>query len=210
MAAVTDEFQEQSFRPAFGRAAAAAMIVVCASAALSVVGAGLDVVVSIWPWLALLGYAAWALYWRPEVRIDPAGVHVVNVFRTFDVPWPAIEQIETQWALTLVTRWGTVKAWAAPAPGRQAMRRAQPGDRRIGGARPGDTVRPSDLPNTESGAAAMIVRQRWVRLREAGHLDDDRFDGRIEFERMPTRWHLGTICGFVALIALVAVGTATS
>jgi hypothetical protein len=64
-------------------------------------------------------------------------------------------------------------------------------------------VRPSDLPQTESGAAAMIVRQHWLSLRDAGHLDDHRFDGKIEFERLPVRWHLGVIAGFVVLIALV-------
>ena len=203
MAIVTDPFQEETFRPAFGRTLAGALIATCSLSALSLLGTGRDQVVLILPWLALVGFAAWAMYWRPEVRVDAAGVHVVNVFRTVDVPWPAIDEVDTRWALTLVTSLGDVRAWAAPAPGRQVMRRAQPEDRRMGGARRGDVVRPSDLPQTESGAAAQIVRQRWLRLRKDGYLDD----ARVEFDRLPTRWHVGVIAGFAVLVALTIYGT---
>jgi phage baseplate assembly protein gpV len=203
MATVTDPFQEETFRPAFGRTLAGALIAICALSALSAVGTGREQLLLIWPWLGLVGFAAWAMYWRPEVRVDAAGVHVVNVFRTVDVPWPAIDEVDTRWALTLVTRLGDVRAWAAPAPGRQVMRRARPEDRRMGGTRRGDVVRPSDLPQTESGAAAQIVRQRWLRLRKDGHLDD----ARLEFDRLPTRWHVGVIVGFAVLVPLTIYGT---
>ena len=83
------------------------------------------------------------------------------------------------------------------------MRRARPEDRRVGGARPGDAVRPGDLPQTESGAAASIVRQQFERLRRGGYLDD----ARVEFDRMPVRWHRATIVVFAVLIALTAYGT---
>jgi phage baseplate assembly protein gpV len=203
MATVTDVFEEETFRPAFGRTLAGALIVICSLSALSVVGTGVDQVLLIWPWLGLIGFGAWAMYWRPEVKIDAGGVHVVNVFRTVDVPWPAIDEVDTKWALTLVTSLGDVRAWAAPAPGRQLLRRVQPGDHRMGGTRPGDTVRPSDLPQTESGAAAQIVRQRWLRLRKDGYLDR----ARVEFDRLPTQWHIGVIAGFAALTALTIYGT---
>ena len=203
MAAMSDVFYEETFRPAFGRVLASALIVVCTLAGLSVIGAGADAVWQVWPWLALIGFGAWALYWRPLVSVDPGGVRVVNVFRTFDVPWPAITEIETKWALTLVTTLGTVRAWAAPAPGRQVLRRSQAEDLRLGGAEKGDFRRPSDLPQTESGAAALVVRQRWLRMRDAGFLTDP----RVEHERMPVRWHVGTIAGFAVLAGAVVYGT---
>lgn len=203
MAAVTDRFRVETFRPAFGRGLAGALIALCALAAIGMIGAGTTMMWNVLPWLALVGFGGWAVYWRPEVRVDAAGVHVVNVFRTFDVPWPAIDEIETKWALTLVTRLGTVKAWAAPAPGRQVMRSSLPEDRRLSGAAEGDFARPSDLAHTESGAAALIVRQRWVALRRAGYLDD----AKIEFERMPVRWHWEVVGGAAVLVTLVVYGT---
>ncbi len=203
MANVSDVFYEETFRPAFGRVLAGALMIICALAGLSVIGAGADAVWQVWPWLALVAFGAWALYWRPLVEVNAAGVRVVNVFRTFDVPWPAITEIETKWALTLVTTLGTVRAWAAPAPGRQVLRRSQAEDLRLGGAGKGDMVRPSDLPQTESGAAALVVRQRWLRIREAGFLADP----RVEHDRMPVRWHVETIAGFALLVVAVVYGT---
>ena len=203
MADVSDLFYEETFRPAFGRVLAGALIIICALAGLSVIGAGADAMWQVWPWLALVGFGAWALYWRPEVRVSAGGVQVVNVFRTFDVPWPAIDDIDTKWALTLVTSLGRVRAWAAPAPGRQVLRRSQPDDLRLGGAAKGDILRPSDLPQTESGAAALVVRQRWLRIREAGFLADP----RVEQDRMPVHWHVETIVGFAVLTVAVVYGT---
>ncbi|MEQ9163633.1 MAG: PH domain-containing protein [Ilumatobacter fluminis] len=200
---MSDLFYEETFRPAFGRVLAGALMTICALAGLSVVGAGADALWQVWPWLALVAFGAWALYWRPEVEVNAGGVRVVNVFRTLDVPWPAITDIETKWALTLVTTLGTVRAWAAPAPGRQVLRRSQAEDLRLGGAGKGDMVRPSDLPQTESGAAALVVRQRWLRIREAGFLADP----RVEHDRMPVRWHVETIAGFALLTVAVVYGT---
>lgn len=203
MASVSDVFYEETFRPAFGRVLAGALMIICAVSGVSVIGAGADAVWQVWPWLALVGFGAWALYWRPLVEVNAGGVRVVNVFRTIEVPWPAITEIETQWALTLVTTLGTVRAWAAPAPGRQVLRRSQAEDLRLGGTAKGDMVRPSDLPQTESGAAALVVRQRWLRIREAGFLADP----RVEHDRMPVRWHVETIAGFAVLTLAVVYGT---
>ncbi|MEZ5295691.1 MAG: hypothetical protein R2697_05290 [Ilumatobacteraceae bacterium] len=74
-------------------------------------------------------------------------------------------EIETKWALTLVTTLGRRSRGCTRASGRQVLRRSQAEDLRLGGAGSGDMVRPSDLPQTESGAAALVVRQRWLRIR---------------------------------------------
>ncbi|UNX55666.1 PH domain-containing protein [Georgenia sp. TF02-10] len=72
--------------------------------------------------LAVLG---WAVFWRPAVLVSPAGVRVVNVFRTIEVPWSALEEVETRWGLRLHTTGGRVRAWATPARGGMAHRRVE-------------------------------------------------------------------------------------
>ena len=55
------------------------------------------------PWALLVGGACWATFWRPRVEVSDAGVRVVNVTRTIDIPWPALRDVDTKWALTLDT-----------------------------------------------------------------------------------------------------------
>jgi hypothetical protein len=157
------------------------------------------------PWDALVVGSVWALYYRPEVGVDDGGVHVVNVLRTIDVPWPSIQRIDTKWALTLFTAYGKVTAWAAPAPGGFASRMAGRQDFKglpestYGG---GGSIRPGDLPGTASGSAALVIRRHWEMLRDAGHLDDP----KLEFAEPPTRWHFQTILVGAALVLVGLLG----
>jgi len=173
----------------------------CAFVGVVSITEGSEAVAQVGPWLALVGLLTWALYWRPKVVVTAGGVRVVNVFRTIDVPWPAIKDVSTKWSLTIDTAFGSIRAWAAPAPGRQMMRRAQREDHRVAGQRAGETARPSDLPQTESGAAAQIVRQRWLRHAEAGYLDNP----QLEFGKLRSRWHWDVIGGLALLVPLVVV-----
>ena len=68
---------------------------------------------------------------------------------------------------------------------------------------PTDDRRPATCADSPSGTAAAIVRDRWDVLRRAGHLDDP----RLEDERAPVRWHLGT---FIAGVVLLAAGIVSS
>ncbi|GGL86469.1 PH domain-containing protein [Nakamurella endophytica] len=190
------------YRPAFGKVLAALVAVVCA-VGLVVISAhdGVPGFARSAPWLLLAAGAAWALFWRPEVVVDDAGVHLANVLRTVDLPWPSIQRIDTKWALALTTRYGTYTAWAAPAPSRWAHRDLSPGDLRhlpesTYGA--GASIRPGDSPHSPSGQAALAVRRRWEELRDAGHLDDP----RLEFDRPPVTWHRTTIAAAVVLVVL--------
>ena len=154
------------------------------------------------PWLALVVGAAWALFWRPCVVVDDGGVRLVNPFRTIDVPWPAIEAVDTRWALTLITAYGRFTSWAAPAPGARHTALAARADARH---LPESTVeeggiRPGDLPTSASGGAALMIRERWESLRDAGYLDDP----MLERESAPVRWHVGTMAVAVALVVLAA------
>ena len=121
--------------------------------------------------LLLIAYLGWLLFWRPAVVVHDAGVSLENPFRAITVPWAALVQVDTRYALTLVTPGRSYGAWAAPAPGIWGGRNARPEDLRglpDSTYGPGNSVRPGDLKSTDSGQAAQLVRARWQQLVESG------------------------------------------
>ena len=121
--------------------------------------------------LGLLAVAAivWAVLWSPYVRVDDDAVTVANIFREIRIPWPALIEVDTRFSLTLRTPHRVVSATAAPAPGRQTGL----GAARIHRSRTNSTgslIRPGDLPSSDSGQAAELVRERWHRLRDSGRI----------------------------------------
>lgn len=200
-------------KPAGGQVLAGATIALAAMAGAAITAEiGASALWKAWPWLVLVGGGAWALYWRPEVAVSDGGVRLVNVLHTVDVPWPALRGVETKWALTLDTVWGSYRAWAAPAPGRSAMKRelrdqrslARSIDRRVPTLPPNTMGRTGDLLYTESGAAAMLVHGRWSRLRDAGHLDG----AVLEHDRPQLRWHWELLTAAAVLLAVGVLGVA--
>jgi hypothetical protein len=192
------------FRPVFGRVLTVVIAVICAVALVLVgVGESFAATVRTAPWLLLVAGACWALFWRPAVIVDEGGVHVVNPFRTIDVPWPAIQDIDTKFALALITAYGRFTAWAAPAPGAREVLRASKAETRhlpkstvrAGGIRPGD------LPSSPSGGAALTIRRHWEQLRDAGYLDDP----RLEHERAPVTWAVPVLVAGAVLVVLCVV-----
>jgi hypothetical protein len=187
-------------RPTGGRVLAVSVWVICAAGAVALaVSQGPGVLVGSGAWLLLPAVAVWAVFYRPGVAVDDAGVELINVLRTVRLPWPSIQRVDTRWSLTLHTAYGRYSAWAAPAPGRYAAHRDRRRSARGGDGTEGGNARVSlgDLPDSESGAAAETIRRRWEALRDAGHLDNP----RLEFDRAPTRWHLGTIALLAGLVA---------
>jgi len=194
---------------------------------LAVLGLGISLVTNFaasWRYLpitALVVYFIWAAYYNPAVIVTPAGVEIKNITRTIELPWPAIQRIDTKFALTLYTRFGAYSAWAAPAPGRAeigrsggaAMRSTAGGmplemDGKVyrsnaagipSSAISGGTIRPGDLPTSSSGEAAMLVRRRWEELRDAGYLDDP----RLETAKPRVTWHWLS----AAIIAALAIAS---
>lgn len=155
------------------------------------------------PAFGVVPAAVWAFYGRPAVIISDGGVALRNVLRTVDLPWPAIQRIETKYALTLETAYGPYNAWAAPVPGRTMAAHAtratmshQPESAYAAGG-----LRPGDLAGTPSGDVAGYIRRRWEKLRDAGHLDDP----RLERQRPVVRWHPGPLLLVVALVAASVV-----
>ena len=158
------------FRSRFGRVFCVVTWVVLAVAEAPVLGDSVALLRSL-PLAATLGFAVWAAFWRPVLRVDDDGLHIRNVVTDIDIEWGAIQQVDTKWGLTIFTNIGRIPVWAAPAPGRHAAFSATrdqgkflPESTYLAG-----TVRPGDLATTESGAAAALIRRGWERrLGETG------------------------------------------
>ncbi|WP_427171798.1 PH domain-containing protein [Arthrobacter sp. 92] len=124
--------------------------------------------------LLLIGFLGWLLFWMPAVVVHDGGITLENPFRSVAVPWAALVDVDTRYALTLVTPGKNYTSWAAPAPGIWGGRNARPEDLKgLPSATygPGKSVRPGDLKSTDSGQAAQLVRGRWEALIESGSLE---------------------------------------
>lgn len=132
--------------------------------------------------LLFVAFLGWLLFWRPAVVVLDSGVTLENPYRTIDVPWDALVQVDTRYALTLITPRKKYPAWAAPAPGIWGGRNARPEHLKgLPGTTygPGSSVRPGDLKNTDSGIAAALVRTRWQSLVESGHIEPGRAEDAL-------------------------------
>ena len=195
------------YRPLWGR------ILAVAVAAVSVTGTGAFIAnadleglaYSVW-FFALFAFAAWAMFWRPELAVEPHGIRVVNVFSTVDVAWPAIERVDTRFALTLHTTDGRIPVWTAPAPGLRGAVGVRHDDLRhlsestYGAER---TARPGDSIGTPSGQASYLIRTRWEDLRDRGMLDRG-----VEAGSVRTTRHVTTIAvtGVLVAACMVSLG----
>ena len=200
-----DKHQRAEFRPTFGKVLTVCIGLICAVALVWVTAdEGASALLEVGPWLGLVAGGCWATFWNPRVVVDDGGVELVNVLRTIDIPWPAIHAVDTKFALTLITAYGTYTGWAAPAPGAHAAVRATKGNVKMipDSAWSAGGIRPGDLPSTPSGNAALLIRRRWEELREAGHLDAP----VLEHERAPIRWHWPIIAAAIGLIVLGVAG----
>ncbi|MBO1751912.1 PH domain-containing protein [Actinotalea sp. BY-33] len=199
------ESQTVEFRARSGRILTVAVGVLCGVAFVATTIEDPVVGLRYLPALLVPAVLVWTILGRPAVLVDDSGVELRNVLRTVHLPWPAILRIDTKYALTLETAYGTYSAWAAPAPGRMQALGAGPEDLAhlpestygAGGVRPGDLI------TSPSGQAAAHVRRRWEELRDAGHLDDP----RLEAARPGVRWHVvpALAVGLLSALALVAV-----
>ena len=158
-------------------------------------------VLALYPLGLLLAVFGWAGLWRPYVRVGDAGVTLRNVTHTVLVPWEALVHVETRYALTLRTPSGAFSAWAAPAPGLvgSLTARRRHGDRESRAS--GEALRAGDLIGTESGDAALVVREQWRRRLDAGAVATG-VAGDVVVER---RWDVPVLAAFT-LLTFGAVG----
>ena len=176
-----------TLRPLFGKVLVILMWVICGTALVSLI-TELNALafVRYVTLIAFAAYAVWILFWSPSVTIAPSGVTVRNLLRSYDISWPAIQRVDTKFALTLYTATRKIVAWSAPQPSRFAAIRTSRAEIRHlpESSYAGGGIRPGDLPASASGLAALYVRRYWEQLRDAGHLDS----GIIEGEGVTERW----------------------
>lgn len=159
------------------------------------------------PVVLALGLLAWLVFWYPDVTVDDAGITVVNPFRTTFVPWPALVDVRTQYALTLVTPTGRVRAFAAPGPGRHQVMTAGADEvtalpRTAFDSR--GAVPMGDLAGSPSGRVALEIRRRWEALVEGEQLAL----GVADETPVTQRWNtaaLGALVVLVVAAVLVAI-----
>jgi len=199
------------FRSTFGRGLTIFAGIVSAIALVSgLVGDARQMLPFIAP-VALVMLWVWAAYWQPAVIVNPAGVEIRNITRTIELPWPTIQRVETKYALTLFTAFGSYAAWAAPAPSQVKTARSahvsQRAEAIVGlptSTVSGGTITPGDLATSASGQAAAIIRHRWEELRDAGLLDNP----QVEREKPRITWHWATLAGLLGLLTVSVVGIA--
>ena len=187
----------EEFHPAFGRGLTVVVAVLGALIAIASAVGGVDDAVATIPWVLLFVTCCWAIFWHPRVIVADTGVRIVNVTRTIDVPWSSIVDLETRWALTLVTAHGRFEAWAGPPPSAGgAVRTARRSRRRS--VDETESVSPAHAAKQSSRNAATIVRQRWDQLNINGSNDNTRRAVGVPMIRW--HWQIGLIvAGFAAL-----------
>ena len=196
-------FAPTCFRPVFGRVLSVIVAVIVASGLAGFIVAGDYEGLVRYGWgMLLLVVVVYALFWRPSLDIAEHAITVRNVFSTITVPWPAIQRIDTKYALTLYTTVGKISAWASPAPNRYASHNAAASDARLA-SNGTAAVRPGDLLSTGSGAAAFVIRRHWGELRDDGLLDAGYEDGSV---RRDIHWP--TIITMAALAVATVLGIA--
>jgi hypothetical protein len=195
-----------TLRPRFGKILCVLVWLIMAASLIALVigGDGARLVQYGWG-LLLIAFGVWVLFWHPAVRIEPSGVAFVNLLRTRRISWPAIQRIDTKYALTLFTSAGRFSAWAAPAPSRMAASRASKQDFRglpesTFGA--GKSIALGDVPTSDSGLASLYVRRQWEALRDAGHLETGTVDGA----GVTSSWHWYTLGILVVLVVATVLG----
>ena len=200
-----DDDETWTFRP---RSAAwitgGAWLVVAGFAGAAVAEGGAHALPTAVPFTAAAALLTWLVAYRPHVRLDGEGVHVVNPFVTYHVPWAALIEIRTRFTCTFVTPGRTVEAFAAPGPGRHAATRAVSVDLRhahAGAFDPARSVSIGEIGHSPSAVVATEARRRWERLVE---------DGALELgvaDEVPVRRdvHTAALAGVGALVALGVV-----
>lgn len=147
--------------------------------------------------------AAYAGFWRPEMKVSDEGVDVINPFRKFRLAWVDVSRIDTRFALTFYSGSRAFRVWAAPAPG--VMKAALLSRRDFDNLRLDTLPRPSDAAGTASGDGAEIIRRMMNQLSDRQwQLDDSTRTISLESESEATqsvtseghidvRWNIVTI-----------------
>ncbi len=186
--------QESVLAPRFSRVMSVLVVVICVVTEGSLVAYGnAELWLRATPAVALVGFVAYALFWAPLIRVDPEAIEIINPLRTTSIGWSAVEDITTQWSLTIETKAARFTAWSSPAEGPwSSLSRL---NRDVLG-RP--SLRPTERtrrPGSPIGVPSIVVNQ-WTSHRDSGSAT------------VSTVWHSTTIILLVVLASLTLVGIA--
>ena len=179
----------------FNRTMAIVLWAAAAGAVILALWTGDRTLLWVYPGAVLVAVFCWTALWRPYVEVSDAGVRVQNVTHRIDIPWEALVHVDTRRALTLHTANGQYTAWSAPAPGfmsaMMASRREANRESRASGAAAGH----GDLIGTDSGNAALIIRENWRRRLDAGQIEI----GVAEATAVERQWNFFGVAAEVVL-----------
>jgi hypothetical protein len=104
---------------------------------------------------------------RPTILFTDRGLGIRNPFSTIIVDWSDVTTLNTKYALTVETKHGVFTCWSAVGPSRYQHRAIHRGD--LGKiAERANSIRATDSPHADSGAALYIATDRLSRRKEAG------------------------------------------
>ena len=196
-------FQPAVFRPLFARVLTVIMTALAGAGLVGfIVTQDFDGLARYGWWLGLMAFGTAVLFWLPRVDVREEAVVVRNPFVTWELPWAGIQLIDTKWALTLRAGGRRIEAWAAPAGSRWTPMTLGRDDLRVSeSARVAGAIRPGDALNTDSGAAANVIRRHWEELRDDGLLTPAAPEAQPRREA-----HRATIGTLLVLVGLCALG----
>jgi hypothetical protein len=118
----------------------------------------------------------WVFYVLPSAEIEGEVLILHNPLTIVQVGLGAITNVETRYALTVEGDFGKATSWAAHPPGRLRHKSHSLEDLTSLGLKPGESVRPGDLPSTLCGSLALQIRR---------FLKDGPNNGNTSFRRTP-------------------------
>jgi len=127
--------------------------------------------VTVFTWLALLGYCNHLVLVMPKIRTTAGELTIINPFRTHRLNWGEIDEIDARYTMYVHALGERIHAWAAPVPGRYHSRNVLPNDLRGSTLRGESSIKAGELPNSHSGVALIICRREWETHRNAGTSD---------------------------------------
>jgi hypothetical protein len=104
---------------------------------------------------------------RPTILFTDRGVGIRNPFSTIIVDWSDVISLNTKYALTVHTKHGVFSCWSAVGPSRYQHKTIHRGD--LGKvAEKANSIRATDSPHADSGAAFYIANDRLTKRIDAG------------------------------------------
>lgn len=168
-------------------------------------------------WQSLISFGAlpllftgvvWVIFGNPYVRVRDDMIEICNVFRTVQLSWQTVEDVELRWGLRLVTTFGSYSAWSVPRPPRPKVTGRSGGFGAAGGtagAHGKTRGHQSAGANTGDGRSANrateAVLDRWQSPHQPGSGDSV----TSESDRPVKRWNRRQLT-VLAILILLSVG----